>query len=236
MNTDTPRTNKAFLDGYTFCKEDMMPAVAFASQLERELTAVTEQREYWANLWADLARECVKDIAKVEREVVTLTQQRDQWKDKYIQQNKDLGHELRDPNGTIWSECKRLQTELDAVTKQRDGLRSGIDYASDQLHTVTEQRDELLRYNEAFRKETLICADCDAIRKEEYDQAIEQRDRLADLVKQFIYILDITEESDSGRLFHPTNITSCRAGDLQKIGELVEALRRASRTTNQNEL
>jgi hypothetical protein len=56
----------------------------------------------------------------------------------------------------------------------------------------------------------------------------EQRDRLADLVKQFIYIIDITEESDGGRLFHPTNITSCRAGDLQKIGELVEALRRAS--------
>ena len=45
MNTDTPRTNKAFLDGYTFCKEDMMPAVAFASQLETELTAVTEQRD-----------------------------------------------------------------------------------------------------------------------------------------------------------------------------------------------
>jgi hypothetical protein len=47
MNTDTPtpRTNKAFLDGYTFCKEDMMPAVAFASQLERELKAVTEQRD-----------------------------------------------------------------------------------------------------------------------------------------------------------------------------------------------
>ena len=54
----------------------------------------------------------------------------------------------------------------------------------------------------------------------------EQRDRLADLVKQFIYILDITEESDGGRLFHPTNITSCRAGDLQKAGQLVEALRR----------
>jgi hypothetical protein len=64
----------------------------------------------------------------------------------------------------------------------------------------------------------------------------EQRDRLADLVKQFVSILDITEESDSGRLFHPTNITSCRAGDLQKIGELVEALKRASRTTNPNEL
>jgi len=98
-----------------------------------------------------------------------------------------------------------------------------------ELTAVTEQRDELLRYNEAYRQDALICADCDAISKEEYDRAIEQRDRLADLIKQFIYILDITEESDSGRLFHPTNITSCRAGDLQKAGELVEALRRASR-------
>lgn len=86
------------------------------------------------------------------------------------------------------------------MTEQLDGLRAGIDYATDQLTAVTEQRDGL-----------------------------------ADLVKQFIYILDITEESDGGRLFHPTNITSCRAGDLQKIGELVKALRRASRnqTTEQ---
>jgi hypothetical protein len=126
-------------------------------------------------------------IRQLETELIAVTEQRDQWKDKYIQQNKDLGHELRDPNGTIWSECKRLQTDLDAVTKQRDGLRSGIDYASDQLHTVTEQRDELLRYNEAFRKETLICADCDAIRKEEYDQAIEQRDRLAEALREMQY-------------------------------------------------
>jgi hypothetical protein len=51
---------------------------------------------------------------------------------------------------------------------------------------ITEQCDELLRYNEAFRKETLICADCDAIRKEEYDQAIEQRDRLAEALRKAI--------------------------------------------------
>ena len=59
---------------------------------------------------------------RLERELIAVTEQRDQWKDKYIQQNKDLGHELRDPNGTIWSECKRLQTELDVVTKQRDKI------------------------------------------------------------------------------------------------------------------
>ena len=138
---------------------------------------------------------------------------------------------------------EELETELNAVTKQRDEALSDLEFRRDLyklqtklLDDVREQRDDLLRYNEAFRKETLICADCDAIRKGEYDQAIEQRNRLADLVKQFIYILDITEESDSGRLFHPTSITSCRAGDLQKIGELVEALRRASKITNPNEL
>jgi hypothetical protein len=37
----------------------------------------------------------------------------------------------------------KQDSELTAVTEQRDGLRSGIDYASDQLHKVTEQRDRL---------------------------------------------------------------------------------------------
>jgi hypothetical protein len=55
-----------------------------------------------------------------------------------------------------------------------------------ELTAVTEQRDELLRYNEAFRNETLICADCDSISKEEYDQAIEQRDRLAEALQLFL--------------------------------------------------
>jgi hypothetical protein len=80
------------------------------------------------------------------------------------------------------------------------------------------------------------CQRPNCVLRRELKAVTEQRDRLADLVKQFVSILDITEESDSGRLFHPTNITSCRAGDLQKIGELVEALKRASRTTNPNEL
>jgi hypothetical protein len=83
-----------------------------------------------------------------------------------------------------------------------------------ELTAVTEQRDGL-RSGIDYASDQLT-------------KVTEQRDRLADLVKQFIYILDITEESDGGRLFHPTNITSCRAGDLQKIGELVEALRRSS--------
>jgi septal ring factor EnvC (AmiA/AmiB activator) len=55
-----------------------------------------------------------------------LERERDEWKAKYLQQNKDLGHELRDPNGTIWSECKRLQTELTSITAQRDRLAEAL--------------------------------------------------------------------------------------------------------------
>ena len=35
-----------------------------------------------------------------------------------------------------------VSTELAAVTEQRDGLRSAVDYASDKLAAVTEQRDQ----------------------------------------------------------------------------------------------
>ena len=49
-----------------------------------------------------------------------MERKRDEWKAKYLQQNKDLGYELLDPCGTIWSECKRLQNELATVTEQRD--------------------------------------------------------------------------------------------------------------------
>ncbi len=48
---------------------------------------------------------------------------------------------------------------------------------------IIEQRDDLLRYNEAFRQEALICADCDAISKKEYDQAIEQLDSLVEALE-----------------------------------------------------
>jgi len=105
---------------------------------------------------------------------------------------------------------RQLETELTAVTEQ---LKAAQDGWHDE---ITKGLTELRRAESIYTKA-----------QERAERAEEQRDRLADLVKQFIYILDITEESDGGRLFHPTNITSCRAGDLQKAGQLVEALRRA---------
>lgn len=35
-NSSTPDTDAAFRDGYTFCREDMRPAVEFCANLERE--------------------------------------------------------------------------------------------------------------------------------------------------------------------------------------------------------
>ena len=42
-----------------------------------------------------------------------LERERDEWKAKYIQQNKDLGCEQMDPNGTIWDHAATLQRERD---------------------------------------------------------------------------------------------------------------------------
>jgi hypothetical protein len=52
------------------------------------------------------------------------------------------------PDSELWRDAgliaatMRCVDALDEVTEQRDGLRSGIDYASDQLHKVIAQRDE----------------------------------------------------------------------------------------------
>lgn len=50
--------------------------------------------------------------------------------------------------------------------------------------------------------------------------------KLSDLVKEFLSILDIVEESDSGREFRPTTIQSCRCMDLSRIGEILKDMRK----------
>jgi hypothetical protein len=87
-----------------------------------------------------------------------------------------LGTGYEEPQGRIIN-LELMLNEHKMALKSSDAHNNDL---AQKLEIAWEQRDELLRYNEAFRKETLICADCDAIRKEEYDQAIEQRDRLAE--------------------------------------------------------
>jgi hypothetical protein len=100
--------------------------------------------------------ECQKSNCVLRRELTAVTEQRDEWKAKYIQQNKDLGCEQMDPNGTIWDYAKKVQTELTAITEQRDRLHFALKQSSTIYDVVTEQRDKLaealqkLRNNESM--------------------------------------------------------------------------------------
>lgn len=48
---------------------------------------------------------------------------------------------------------------------------------------------------------------------------------LVPLVREFIRLLDIVEESDNGRQFHPNYISSCRSMDAAKMIQCVEEMR-----------
>ena len=63
---------------------------------------------------------------RVKEERDEAREQRDEWKSKYIQQNKDLGCEQMDPDGTIWDYAKKVQTDLSSITEQRDRLAEAL--------------------------------------------------------------------------------------------------------------
>ena len=118
-DTPTPRTDAD--ERMAWDSEYMVPPET-AREVERELTAVTEEREYWANLWADLSRACVKDTVKLQREAVTLTEQRDR-----------LAYALRH---TI----QRLNDFEDYVAGGRSNPPSGndaIDFANNAIQSLT---------------------------------------------------------------------------------------------------
>jgi len=50
--------------------------------------------------------------------------------------------------------------------------------------------------------------------------------RMEELVKSlFEDYLDVTEESDEGRIFHPTFITSCRSMKVEPLNKLLTELK-----------
>lgn len=54
---------------------------------------------------------------------------------------------------------------------------------------------------------------------------LDDQEKLKVLVKKFLYYLDIEEESDDGKKFHPTAITSCRAMDAFNLDEILGKMR-----------
>jgi len=157
---------------------------------------------------------------QLERELTQRKRERDEWKAKYIQQNKDLGCELRDPNGTIWDHAKTLQRERDEAREVLREIRDNEvnpedeadkflrDHLPSELSKVREQRDAVtLRLGET--QERMIDAEM-------------QRDRLIKSVEPLKYWRDISECDCS----NPLPQGGCLRCDLNRI----------LKTTNPNEL
>jgi hypothetical protein len=45
------------------------------------------------------------------------------------------------------------------------------------------------------------------------------------LVKELFMLLDITEETDDGRVFRPNQISSCRAVDAERLNSILVSLK-----------
>lgn len=54
------------------------------------------------------------------------------------------------------------------------------------------------------------------------------RDSLKSLVRELFELLDHTEETDSGKEFHPITITCCRVMMNERLNKLLSELKEAS--------
>lgn len=54
---------------------------------------------------------------------------------------------------------------------------------------------------------------------------MENQERLKYLVRELLSILESTEESDNGNVFHPTTISSCRTAHVIELQQIMEELK-----------
>ena len=52
------------------------------------------------------------------------------------------------------------------------------------------------------------------------------------LIKELFELLDKTEETDEGHVFHPNRISSCRALDAEKLNQVLVELKRTLENKN----
>jgi hypothetical protein len=50
---------------------------------------------------------------------------------------------------------------------------------------------------------------------------------LESLIKEFLEIIETVEETDEGREFHPTTISSCRCMDAERLGQIITKMKEA---------
>jgi hypothetical protein len=108
----------------------------------------------------------------------------------------------------------KAQEELAAVTEQRDGLRSGIDYASDQLSAVTKALQSPIEVElDMIRGKIAIPDRPEFAYIEQLTAVTAQRDRLIKAVEPLEYWRDISECDCSS----PLPQGGCLRCDLNRV-------------------
>ena len=97
-------------------------------------------------------------------------------------------------------DCHAICDQRDAAVAERDQLRAEV-----------ERLKELLRIESASAQHALAAA--------------ERAEKSERLWKEFITLMEITEESDSGNEFNPNKISSCRAMDGKRLNEILNEAR-----------
>ena len=128
----------------------------------------------------------VCEMEQLERELASVRHERDEWKAKYVQQNKDLGCEMMDPNGTIWEHAAKVQQQRDRLERELAEARQQETIHYDNYASMREHRDRLAALTERNRQDSLSSDIAWNKLRDERNDAIEQRDRLAEALEMVL--------------------------------------------------
>ena len=184
-------------------KENRNHPIEKGAKLETELNAMKAEFEKIILLAAQAADRNVelrRLAEKAEAELVQLRADRDY--------NHECINRLASATGTLG---EKSGTVVDVALSNIDQLRAEVE----RLKGLASWANTCIHHNDAERaRYGHVCLVCTSTRAEKAEK----------LWKEFITLMDITEESDSGNAFNPNKISSCRAMDGKRLNEiLIEA-------------
>ena len=126
------------------------------------------------------------------------------WAANYTAELARLRADLERFTGHGLLDCHAICDQRDAAVAERDRLREELAVANNWAEHHAARGNDLIAENINHAEA--------AIRSER-------------LWKEFITLMDITEESDSGYAFNPNKISSCRAMDGKRLNEILNEAR-----------
>lgn len=132
----------------------------------------------------------------------------------------------------IWDDMARLEKERDALEIKISELQKELDEQCRLLGISAEREVSLLGKLEMQKKDILSLNKALETIREGYEGTCYACETVGELnqsyrehVRELIRLLEIEEESDSGRPFKPNYVSSCRVMDGMKINQCLKTLR-----------